>query len=124
MKMFKYMAVGTALSLLAANGALAESISDKQPHVVELTTSLLARLVSGLPGMLLPGLLVLAACGLIVIMTDLTDTIVSPSINCPIRGASAPEIRTMPMPPVPGGVAAETIVSVRSVMMTMRPQVA
>ncbi len=71
MKMFKYMAVGTALSLLAANGALAESISDKQPHVVELTTSLLARLVSGLPGMLLPGLLVLAACLCACVLADL-----------------------------------------------------
>ena len=31
-------------------------------NLVEPATSLLARLVSGLPGMLVPGLLILAAC--------------------------------------------------------------
>jgi len=39
-------------------------------NLVEPATSLLARLVSGLPGMLVPGLLILAACLCACVLVD------------------------------------------------------
>ncbi len=40
-------------------------------NLVEPATSLLAQLVSGLPGMLVPGLLILAACLCAFVVVDL-----------------------------------------------------
>ena len=40
-------------------------------NLVEPATSLLARFVSGLPGMLVPGILILAACLCALVLVDL-----------------------------------------------------
>jgi len=40
-------------------------------NLVEPATSLLARLVSGIPGMLIPGILILAACLCTFVLVDL-----------------------------------------------------